>query len=90
VEDTLIKDKRFALPGRKALLKSDAEYEVILLDASESPIEPDTYTQVMAEGIAAQDVRQLRRSEHRSSLSIRSAIPEEDRSCGRGSRQSGR
>jgi hypothetical protein len=39
VEDTLIKDKQFALPGRKALLKSDMEYEVILVDASESPIE---------------------------------------------------
>lgn len=39
VEDTLIKDKRFALPGRKALVKSDMQYEVILVDASESPIE---------------------------------------------------
>ena len=39
VEDTLIKDKRFALPGRKALIKSDMEYEVVLVDASESPIE---------------------------------------------------
>jgi hypothetical protein len=39
VEDTLIKDKRVALPGRKALLESDTEYEVILIDASESPIE---------------------------------------------------
>lgn len=39
VEDTLVKDKRFALPGRKALLDSEAEYEVILIDASESPIE---------------------------------------------------
>jgi hypothetical protein len=39
VEDTLIRDKRFALPGRKALLKSDMEYEVILVDASESPVE---------------------------------------------------
>jgi hypothetical protein len=39
VEDTLIKDKRFALPGRKALLKSDMQYEVILIDASESPVE---------------------------------------------------
>jgi len=39
VEDTLVKDKRFSLPGRKALLKSDAEYEVILVDASESPVE---------------------------------------------------
>ena len=37
VEDTLIKDKRFALPKRKALLRSDMQYEVILIDASESP-----------------------------------------------------
>lgn len=39
VEDTLIKSKTFSLPGRKALLKSDVEYEVVLVDASESPIE---------------------------------------------------
>lgn len=39
VENTLIKDSVFALPGRKALLKSDMEYETILIDASESPIE---------------------------------------------------
>jgi hypothetical protein len=39
VEDTLIKDKRFALPGRKALLKSDMQFEVVLVDASESPIQ---------------------------------------------------
>lgn len=39
VEDTLIKHPDFALPGRKALLKSDMEYQVVLIDASESPIE---------------------------------------------------
>ena len=39
VEDTLIKHPDFALPGRKALLKSDMEYEIVLVDASESPIE---------------------------------------------------
>lgn len=39
VEDTLIKDGEFSLPGRKALLKSDVEYEVVLIDATESPIE---------------------------------------------------
>lgn len=39
VEDTLIKDKKFALPGRKALLKSDMDYEVVLVDATETPIE---------------------------------------------------
>ena len=39
VEDTLIRSKMFSLPGRKALLKSDVEYEVILIDGSESPIQ---------------------------------------------------
>lgn len=39
IEDTLIKDGKFSLPGRKVLLKSDVEYEVVLIDATESPIE---------------------------------------------------
>ncbi len=39
VEDTLIKSGVFSLPGRKALLKSDVEYEVVLIDASETPIQ---------------------------------------------------
>lgn len=39
VEDTLIKHPDFSLPGRKALLKKDMEYEVVLIDATESPIE---------------------------------------------------
>jgi hypothetical protein len=39
VEDILVKDKLFALPGRKALLKSDQQIEVVLIDASESPVE---------------------------------------------------
>ena len=39
VEEELIKDKRFHLPGRKKLLESEYEFEVILMDASESPVE---------------------------------------------------
>jgi hypothetical protein len=39
VEDTLIQDGTFSLPGRKALVKSDTEYEVVLIDATEVPIE---------------------------------------------------
>jgi hypothetical protein len=39
VEDTLIKHPDFSLPGRKALLKSDVDYEVVLIDATETPIE---------------------------------------------------
>ena len=39
IEETLIKDGTFSLPGKKELLKSDAEYEVILMDATETPVE---------------------------------------------------
>jgi hypothetical protein len=39
IENTLVKQPDFALPGKKALLKADNEYEVILIDATESPIE---------------------------------------------------
>lgn len=39
VEDSLIRSGKFSLPGKKALLKSDVEYELILIDASETPIE---------------------------------------------------
>jgi len=56
VEDTLIKDGQFSLPGRKALLRSDVEYEVILIDATESPIErpkknKNTFTQARKKDI---------------------------------------
>jgi len=39
IEDTLIKNGTFSLPGRKALLNSDVEYELVLIDATETPIE---------------------------------------------------
>jgi hypothetical protein len=39
VEEILIKSGKFSLPGKKALLKSDAEYEVIFVDATETPVE---------------------------------------------------
>lgn len=39
IENTLIKHPDFALPGRKALVKSDMEFEVIMIDATETPIE---------------------------------------------------
>ena len=38
VEDTLIKSGKFSLPGKKALLE-DNEIEIVLVDATESPIE---------------------------------------------------
>lgn len=39
IEDTLVKHPLFALPGKKVLLKNDIDYEVILVDAAESPCE---------------------------------------------------
>lgn len=39
VKDTLIKYDAFSLPGHKALLKSDIKYELVLIDATETPIE---------------------------------------------------
>ena len=39
VEDILIKDGTFKLPGKRELMKSDIEYEIIAIDATESPIE---------------------------------------------------
>lgn len=39
VENTLIADGTFSLPGKKALLDGGEGYEIVLLDATESPIE---------------------------------------------------
>ena len=39
IENTLIKDGTFSLPGKKELLKSDKDYEVVLIDATETPVE---------------------------------------------------
>lgn len=39
IEDELIKSRTFSLPGKKALLESENEFEVILVDVAESPIE---------------------------------------------------
>jgi hypothetical protein len=39
VEDVLVKSGKFRLPGKKALQPSDTLMEVILIDATEQPIE---------------------------------------------------
>jgi hypothetical protein len=39
VEDALVRSKMFRLPGKKALQPSDTVFEVILVDASEQPVE---------------------------------------------------
>jgi len=39
VEDELIKSGKFTLPSKKALLDDESEVEVILIDATETPIQ---------------------------------------------------
>jgi len=39
VEDTLVHSRKFRLPGKKALQPSETVFEVVLVDASEQPIE---------------------------------------------------
>tara|TARA_B100001964_G_C14075991_1_gene527990 strand:- start:423 stop:878 length:456 start_codon:yes stop_codon:yes gene_type:complete len=39
VEDTLIKHSDFSLPGKKALINSEIPIEVIVIDATETPIQ---------------------------------------------------
>jgi hypothetical protein len=39
VENRLIADKRFPLPGKKALRPSETIFEVVVIDASECPCE---------------------------------------------------
>ena len=55
IEDILVKHPDFRLPGRKELLKSDVSYEVVLIDATETPIErpkkdKSAFTQVKRKG----------------------------------------
>jgi hypothetical protein len=38
VENTLVKSRKFSLPGRKVLCE-DAEIEIVLVDVTESPVE---------------------------------------------------
>jgi hypothetical protein len=39
VEDALMRSGSFRLPGKKALIKSDVAYQVVVVDATESPVE---------------------------------------------------
>lgn len=38
-EDVFIKSGKFTLPGRKALTASDTQFEVVLIDVTETPIQ---------------------------------------------------
>ena len=47
IEDALIKSGAFRLPGKKELLKSDVRFEVVLIDATETPVERPKKTAAM-------------------------------------------
>ena len=38
IENTLVKDKKFSLPGKKALVE-DQSIEIVLVDVTECPVE---------------------------------------------------
>ena len=46
IEDTLIKSGEFSLPGKKALKQDNTNYELILIDATETPIERPKKTEL--------------------------------------------
>ena len=39
IESILIQDKRFHLPGKKALVEDHHNFEIVLVDVTESPVE---------------------------------------------------
>ncbi len=45
IENILIKSRKFSLPGKKKLLDTSLEEELILIDVMESPIERPTKAQ---------------------------------------------
>ena len=47
VENILIRSKIFSLPGKKSLIKNDVQDKVILIDATESPIERPKKTKAL-------------------------------------------
>ena len=50
-EDTLIQDGTFSLPGKKALCNPDSSIAVVLIDASESPIQrPKKNSEITIQG----------------------------------------
>jgi Helix-turn-helix of DDE superfamily endonuclease len=49
-EDTLAKSKAFRLPGRKAVAASERSFDVVLIDATETPIERPKKTKTLLFG----------------------------------------
>ena len=61
IEDVLIKSKKFSLPGKKELKKSDHKFDVVLIDATETPIERPKKKDAKTEGMLKEDSIQAKR-----------------------------
>ena len=61
VEDVLVRSKKFRLPGKKALQPSDTVFEVILVDASEQPVERPKKTRNSTTAAKRSDIPKKRR-----------------------------
>ena len=57
VESILVNSKEFSLPGKKALLKGDNSFEIVLIDVTESPIERPKKTSVASSPAKRKGIR---------------------------------
>jgi hypothetical protein len=60
IEDVLMKSGEFRLPGRKALQPSDTVIEVVLIDATEQPIERPKKSSAGITAVKRSDTRKKR------------------------------
>lgn len=56
VEDTLIRHPNFHLPGKKDLKQIEMQYEVVVIDAAESPIQRPKKRSEMDNGLKTGDL----------------------------------
>jgi hypothetical protein len=62
VEDTLVKDGTFSLPGKKALRKKTAEVSYLVVDCTESPVQRPKKHQKRSYSGKKNDIRLRHRS----------------------------
>ena len=73
-ENLLIQDKRFHLPGKRVLLEPNADFEIVLVDATECPCErpkKDSVGTIRAKRSAIPKKRRLFATKRRARLSPR-------------------
>ena len=61
IEDALVRSRKFRLPGKKALQRSDTVFEVVLVDVSEQPIERPKKTKIGITAVKRSGIPKKRR-----------------------------